>query len=49
MANRFRVPGPPLYVGLTVAAGFLGREAEQKITIFERYDTVLPLQQGSDV
>lgn len=36
------------FAGLTVAAGLVKKEAKAKITIFERRDTLLPLQQGSD-
>lgn len=36
------------FAGLTVAAGLTKKEANAKITIFERRDTLLPLQQGSD-
>ena len=36
------------FAGLTVAAGLTKKRANAKITIFERRDTLLPLQQGSD-
>ncbi|MDH6291832.1 FAD-dependent oxidoreductase [Rhodococcus opacus] len=36
------------FAGLTVAAGLLKKRANADITIFERRDTVLPLQHGSD-
>jgi len=36
------------FAGLTVAAGLTKKESNAKITIFERRDTLLPLQQGSD-
>lgn len=36
------------FAGLTIAAGLLRKEAQVHITIFERRDTLLPLQQGSD-
>ncbi|MDM3973868.1 FAD-dependent oxidoreductase [Mycobacterium marseillense] len=36
------------FAGLTAAAGLLKKRVNADITIFERRDTVLPLQQGSD-
>lgn len=36
------------FAGLTVAAGLLKKRANVDITVFERRDTVLPLQHGSD-
>jgi FAD dependent oxidoreductase len=36
------------FAGLSIAAGLTKKEANAKITIFERRDTLLPLQQGSD-
>lgn len=36
------------FAGLTVAAALLKKRANADITIFERRDTVLPLQHGSD-
>src|ERR1700742_1387569 len=36
------------FAGLTVAAGLIKKEVKAKITLFERHDTLLPLQQGSD-
>lgn len=36
------------FAGLTLAAGLLKKRVDADITIFERRDTVLPLQHGSD-
>ena len=36
------------FAGLTVAAGLLKKRVNADITLFERRDTVLPLQHGSD-
>lgn len=36
------------FAGLTAAAGLTKKQANAKITIFERRDTLLPLQLGSD-
>lgn len=36
------------FAGLTAAAGLIKKGAKADITVFERRDTVLPLQQGSD-
>ncbi len=36
------------FAGLTVAAGFLAKSAPVELTLFEKRDTVLPLQQGCD-
>lgn len=36
------------FAGLTIAAGLLKKRVNADITIFERRDTVLPLQHGSD-
>lgn len=36
------------FAGLTFAAGLIGKEIDAEITILERLDSVIPLQQGSD-
>ncbi|MBY3168698.1 FAD-dependent oxidoreductase [Rhizobium laguerreae] len=46
-AKRIAIIGAG-FAGLSLAAGLLAKETDVQMTIFERRDTLLPLQHGSD-